>query len=136
MRDLLQDTVNPDVIDSHGRTPLSWALSWAAESGKTGIVLTLLEEGADLLVDNGAYIDAADVSGRTPLLLAAKNGYHSIAEHLLEHGANIESRDDDGNSSLSWAVKMGHRAVIKLLVEHGADVQAEDDRGQTPLAWA
>ena len=41
---LLKNRHNPDVKDTYGRTPLSWA----AENGHEAVVKLLLEKGAEL----------------------------------------------------------------------------------------
>ena len=62
VRDLLSSN-NPDLKDSHSRTPLSWA----AEYGNEAVVQLLLRKGADMRVENR--------SGYTALQIAVFNNH-------------------------------------------------------------
>ena len=158
---LLKNRHNPDVKDTYGRAPLSWAaangheavaklllekgaeleakddvygrtpLSWAAANGHEAVAKLLLEKGAELEAKD-------DVLGRTPLSRAAASGHEAVAKLLLEKGAELEAKDDIyGRTPLSWAAANGHEAVAKLLLEKGAELEAKDDNyGETPLSWA
>ncbi|KAL8773444.1 MAG: hypothetical protein Q9209_001547 [Squamulea sp. 1 TL-2023] len=132
------------------------ALDWAVIEGKDDIVKILLEHGVDaeangrnkalflaaeeghattveMLLDNGAEVDAKDWLGSTALDFAAPGGYETTVRVLLQHGARLDLRDTQGNSVLHWAVP--HEAVTKLLLDRGADPNAKNERGQTPLCW-
>jgi len=104
------------------------------------------------LVELGAYIEAADEIGCTPLLCACARGQVAVAEYLLERGCNIESRNNRfGYTALHWAASQnqlvpgigvqiaagnGHTDVVRILIEHGANKDAADDYGQTALMCA
>ena len=67
-----REDVNPDFLDEfYSRTPLMWA----AEHGYEGIVKLLLER-------KDVNPNSLSKFGTTPLLLAARNGHHRIAELL------------------------------------------------------
>jgi hypothetical protein len=102
-----------EVCDSHGQTPLLWAV----RGGHEAVVQLLLEKGAD--------IEARDHSGQTALLWAAENGHRAVVQLLLEKGADIEARDHSGQTALLWAAENGHEAVVQLLLEKGADIEAD-----------
>jgi ankyrin repeat protein len=158
VRDLLQHTFDPDVTDSRGRTPLSWA----AEGDKPGIVVTLLEQGADVinsenrggfapiswaawkglrkvmepLLQFGADTDARDSNLYTPLILATWNGHREIVELLVDKGAYIDAADVSGRTPLLLAAKNGYRQIAEHLLEHGANIESRDDNGNSSLSWA
>ncbi|KAH0490783.1 hypothetical protein TgHK011_002235 [Trichoderma gracile] len=158
IRDLLQDTFDPDVTDSQGRTPLSWA----AERDKPVIVVTLLEQGADVnnsehregfapiswaawkglkdvmepLLQFGADTDARDSNLYTPLILATWNGHREIVELLVDRGAYVDAADVSGRTPLLLAAKNGYHSIAEHLLEHGANIEARDDDGNSSLCWA
>ena len=94
----------------------------AADRGHAKLLAFLL---APLHDDGGGYqelINAADVSGSTPLILACINGHVEAARQLLDHPGNkINATDGDGkvNSELS-VIACAHclqvdRSIIPLL---------------------
>ena len=68
---LLKNGYNPDLQDSYGRTPLSWA----ARGGHEAVVKLLLETGK---VD----VESKDEYGQTPLSLAAEGEHEAVVELL------------------------------------------------------
>ncbi|OWT43043.1 ankyrin repeats (3 copies) domain-containing protein [Pochonia chlamydosporia 170] len=92
----------------------------------------------EVLLAASADIESADKYGRTPLLLAAENGYGDIVKVLTDNGANVNSQDHEyGRTPLSWAAANGYEAIVKVLVENGANINSQDrDFGRTPLWWA
>ncbi|KAL7802862.1 ankyrin repeat-containing domain protein [Trichoderma afarasin] len=158
---LLQAGGNPDLKDTCGRTPLSWA----AQNGRIGVVARLLatrqvdadskdkwrqtplfyasankhEDVVKLLLEGGANINSksfGSYTGQTPLLHAAVNGNVAIAKLLLENGAMVDLRDRGGMTPLAFAAESGHEGVAQLLLDNDADLEGEDDSGQAPLAFA
>ena len=67
--------------------------------------------------------------GATPLIYAARAGFHDVVDVLLtkvgyEAVADIFSADVEGNTALHWAVYNDHRKVIKVLMtKAGAEKQ-------------
>ena len=124
---LLRDRYDPDLQDSYGWTPLSWA----AERGHEAVVKLLLETGK---VD----VDSKDSNGRTPLSRAAEGGHEAVAKLLLETGkVDVDSKDSNGRTPLLRAAEGGHEAVVKLLLKTGkVDVDSKDSNNRTPLLRA
>ncbi|RYP64313.1 hypothetical protein DL771_008815 [Monosporascus sp. 5C6A] len=127
-RMLIENGVDIDAKDSHGRTPLSYA----SERGHKAVVRLLLNKGADTM--------PADKSGRTSLSWASLNGHDAVVQLLLESGqvkVNAKGVMDDG-TPLYLAADQGHEAVVRLLLDSGkVDANAQDPvHGQTPLSRA
>jgi ankyrin repeat protein len=119
--------------NSWGETPLHVA----ASNGHRGV--------AEVLLANGADVNARDNSGRTPLHPSAWNGHKAVAELLLANGADVNARDKSGGTPLhqytrekisDGATEAACRDVAALLLAHGADVNATDSNGDTPLHMA
>jgi ankyrin repeat protein len=130
----------------HGCTPLHCA----ARYGHKQVAQLLIAEGAD--------VNAKDTRGRTPLDLAINRGRKEIVKLLLSRGAdvslhtaayigdlqrvqkfidvgaNVDAKDQKGQTSLHYAAKAGQIQVAELLIANGANVNAGDD--WTPLQEA
>jgi len=90
-------------------------------------------EEIDLLLDNGASIEARGMWSCTPLHIAAWTGQREAAETLLNRGAEIESRTSVGVTPLFIAVYEGQLPIVESLVDRGADVNTSQGE---PLLWA
>ena len=114
-----------------GHTPantLNSELHTAAEYGNT--------ETVELLIERGANIEATDIWGQTPLMIAALSGNTETVELLLDRGANIEAKDNMGRTPLHLAALCGNTETVELLLNRGANIEAKDNEGWTPLLLA
>ena len=75
----------------------------------------------ELLLQEGAQVNAMALDGRTPLHLTAIHGRHARAEPLLDHGASIDAVDKDANTPLHIASLNGHELLIRTLLSHKAE---------------
>lgn len=80
--------------------------------------------------------DVMDDDGRTPLHLAAMNGWLDVVERLLEAKAPINATDVHRQTPMHLAAHQNHASVIERLIAGGAMVNLADERGQTPLHLA
>ncbi|KAI9772445.1 MAG: hypothetical protein M1840_000648 [Geoglossum simile] len=165
MMGVLKNEYNPDLRDSYGQTPLSWA---AQEGHEMVVKLLLAKDGVDinskdsmmgltalslaaergheavvklLLGKDGVDINSKDSKrGLTALLLAAERGHEAVVELLLaKGGVNVDSKGlKMGLTALSLAAMRGHEAVVELLLaKDGVDVNSKDSRmGRTALSLA
>ncbi|KKT24249.1 MAG: hypothetical protein UW09_C0001G0312 [candidate division TM6 bacterium GW2011_GWF2_43_87] len=86
-----------------------------------------------LLLNSGADINATQFAGRTPLILAAKDGLLKIVKTLVDRGALINLKDTTGSghgsalnaTALFYAIDRNHLDLAKFLIENGADVTAK-----------
>ena len=81
--------------DDFGRT----ALHHAAAGG--------VEAAVELLLARDARVDAADVYGMTPLMLACGAEPPGSCARLLKAGASVAAADSAGNTALAYAVRRG-----------------------------
>ena len=92
---------------------------------------------AEILLTVGAYVNAKDKEGRTPLSWASWYGYEAVVKLLLEKGAVLDAESFHSDQTpLSYAAGNGHEAVVKLLLEKGAAREARSSSGRTPLSYA
>ncbi len=144
--------MSPDTKDNQGLT----ALMWASYQGKSEIVKTLLDKGADVNAPGGSSLSG----GITTALLCAVGGFleqdggnrAEVVKMLLDKGADVNVRlknlrnMEDGNTALlamSFYVSSPRRSdskdcleIVRLLLENGADVNAKGWRGKTALIAA
>ncbi|KAF5701323.1 Pfs NACHT ankyrin domain-containing protein [Fusarium mundagurra] len=130
-------------------------VSWACEEGHLAIAAFLLDQGAQVGVDDlvkfvgngntevvkvllekGADAGAADKDRTTPLYRAVQNGYSEIVKMLLEKGADARAADDAGSTPLHLASNNGHLETARILLDKRADIVAVDKYGSTPLHHA
>ena len=83
-----------------------------------------------------ADIDAKNVKGYSPLMLAAYHGRAEVVRYLLTRGADANSADNDGSTVLMGAAFKGDIDVVRLLIEAGADIDAHNAKGQTAIDFA
>jgi ankyrin repeat protein len=124
VRALVQKTVDVNVSDNDGTTPLHWA------SYRDDV------ESADLLIRAGARVDAATDLGVTPIWNASLNGSEAMVRRLLQAGANPNSPLLLGETPVMAAARSGSPAVVEQLIAKGANVNARAARGQDALMWA
>jgi ankyrin repeat protein len=121
------------------------------------------KELAELLIANGADVNATDDGGKTPLdwafgylkletidllrkhggksgvedsiIAAASLGNVNAVKDHLAAGTDVNTKDDRGRTPLHWAAYDGRNKIAELLITAGADVNANSDNG-TPLDTA
>jgi ankyrin repeat protein len=132
-----------DGLDDFGRSPLMQA----AEAGFADIARVLIDAKAkvygqssegdrptalhlaainghdelvEILIENGADIEAGNRNGSTALQDAASGGRYSTVQLLLSKNANPLAQGTDGETPLSQARDNRNREVERLLEEYGA----------------
>ena len=152
---LLNHRADVNALGSDGET----ALARAAVLGATDVARILIEHGArvnvrfakvnhlplhaaaahgflpliQLLLENGADVEARDASGFTPLLDAAEQGRTQAIRLLFNAGAKIDTTNTVGRSALWLAAARGHVESVAYLLNHNANPLLAAADGQTPL---
>jgi len=94
------------------------------------------KEVAELLIDNGADVNARDEDGDTPLDWADRRNQTATTALLRKHGGKTGEELGAGITPLQQVARDGHKEIAELLIAEGADVNAKNDYGWTPLHWA
>jgi len=96
-------------------------------------------ETLQVLLDNGADVNASDSNGDTALLIVVvrrNTGLMEIVRILLDKGADVNAKDKNGRTVLMVAASEGKVEVMQTLLAKGADVNARDSDGNTALIRA
>lgn len=88
----------------------------------------------EVLLDNGADIEARNRDGRTALHIASQCIHCFDTKLLLSRGANVNAVDKYMNTPLHYAVIHGSLGLklAKLLLDYGANVDAKNRANKTP----
>ncbi|KAF4222100.1 hypothetical protein CNMCM5878_006695 [Aspergillus fumigatiaffinis] len=144
---LMENSLNPNVLDHQGWTPLSQA----AQEGDVRTVEWLLGRrdiqcrNIDINQGWGGYIlpllaaiIASHPDVESALSLAARYGHLQVVDTILQDcRADRNSFDDEGHTALWWAAHEGQTAVVRRLLKD-ADVQVDikDRQGADALEAA
>lgn len=120
MHNLVMAGAKVDEPDRRMRTPLHVAV----ENGH--------EAAADYLLANKANVNAKNIDGTTPLMLANRA---SMAQSLLASKAEVNARDNAGKTALQGAVEAANEELVGMLLRRKADPNIFSE-GATPLMRA
>ena len=105
------------------------ALHYAAYKGNMDLF--------DLLMKNGATVEAVTNLGKNVLHMAAEGNQPSMIIYLIsQHGQDILSMDENGSTPLHWACYSGSEEAVNFLIYLNAKIDAQDKEKLTPLHLA
>mmetsp|Transcript_63784 Transcript_63784/g.77985 ORF Transcript_63784/g.77985 Transcript_63784/m.77985 type:complete len:209 (+) Transcript_63784:1-627(+) len=118
------DSVDPDVPNKIGQTPLMKAVS------KNNI------EAVQKLLDLKVNVNATSQAGKTALMEAVEKKHMELAETLLNAGANASLADSKGKTVLFPAAFRCDAAILAKLLDAKADPAAKAQHVGTALMMA
>lgn len=95
-----------------------------------------IREYVEVLLANGADIEAETKDGMTPLHLSSSQGHVGVTELLLNRGANVKAKMKNSNVAMHIACWKGHSTLVKMLLGKNADINAKGENGWVPLHYA
>lgn len=107
--------------------------------GKTGLHIAATHghyQMVEVLLGQGAEINATDKNGWTPLHCAARAGHLDVVKLLVESGGSPKTETNLGCAPIWFAASEGHNDVLKYLMEKEHDTYAlmEDRRVRYPCS--
>jgi ankyrin repeat protein len=99
---------------------------------------------AERYLRQGAFVNAKNCDGKTPLMLALENNHQYVAEMLIKAGANPNFADSGGTTPLMIAAQKGLVDTVKLLLSKGANPNTQQSNiksvyaseNRTPIMFA
>lgn len=91
---------------------------------------------AELLLKDGASLEARDRFGNMPLAIAAREGKLGLVKLFIEAKANVDARNLEGSTALFLAAENERVASARILLDHGADVNLPGRSAIAPLGAA
>eukprot|EP00127_Corallochytrium_limacisporum_P006495 Clim_evm26s229 gene=Clim_evmTU26s229 len=116
-------------MEGSGLTPLHYAATRASNvAGR---------RTAEMVLVNGADVNAQDVSGNTPMHTACIEDNQQVTRSLLDANANARMTNRIGATCLHVAALNDSQKCVKLIIDsHKGDVGIADHRGNLPLHFA
>src|SRR5262245_24268090 len=123
LRLLLSKGANPNLAAVNGQTPLMMAARGDVEA-------------MQLLIEQGADVNAKDGAGETALMSACAGGNAPAVQLLIGRGADVKVTSKRNETALGFAATSGVQASVEMLLAKGADVNVRNFRGYSPLMFA
>jgi len=88
---------------------------------------------AELLMNSGASVNAADSDGMTALHIAAGSSTagEQLIDALLRHGANVGARSKDDTTPMWLAALLRRADIVQKLGNRGTPINARNTEGRT-----
>jgi len=139
LRRLLHQNGDPNLRDAQGRTPLHWLSSRKKNEAAAKRILATWSQGdvqppspggplakeelaIDLLMEQGALLEARSTSDETPLVAALQWGQEDTARLLIARGADVSASDETGWTPTLLAAATGRVSMLDLVLDHGGSL--------------
>ena len=141
VRLLLVQKASPNAKDATGETPLMAAV-WFPDPDDPTVTMSpaIRADSAeevkrrsrivDLLLAQGAEVNAKDQAGDTALKYALSMGNLAFTKKLIQAGAEVNVVNGRGNTPLGFASARGRPGLVDLLKKSGAKGSREDALGE------
>jgi ankyrin repeat protein len=131
---LLRENYNPDVKVLDGQNAFIAAVSF----DHLDVVKRLSEDEDFISQQKESRVNHTATGGRTPLSIAAGNGFVEVVRQLLQHSRiQPDIADFDHWTPLFWAISGKHLDVAKLLLtDSRVSINRVDRSGRNVLSWA
>jgi ankyrin repeat protein len=103
MQELIQTKDDANLYGDNNKTILMYSV-WVGDM-----------KAVELLVKQGANINAQDASGKTALMLSLYKKYNDISLYLINQGADLELVSDDNTTALSLVGAQNKDDLVKAL---------------------
>lgn len=90
----------------------------------------------DYLIAKGAKVNASNVRGVTPLVVATNLNWIEGVEVLIARGARVDESNNAGETPLITAVHNRNLPLIRMLLKAGADPDRADNSGRSAREYA
>ncbi|XP_070541791.1 transient receptor potential cation channel subfamily A member 1-like [Ptychodera flava] len=106
------------------RSPLHLAITMTTN-------MDIIEE----MVEHGANVNAKDINGRTPVILATEHCPPAYLRDFLDRfpDVNVNETDDFGYSPILIAASQGNGRKLEILLKFDADMTERDHEGRTVI---
>eukprot|EP00803_Ostreobium_quekettii_P005176 evm.model.scf_1902.1 EVM.evm.TU.scf_1902.1 scf_1902:3212-15097(+) len=98
--------------------------------------LSLGQEDAYALANQGISANTKDRRGRTVLMKAAMGGNREFVNALINTSTNLDMQDKAGYTALMWAAVSGQDEIVSLLLDKNANIDIQNKYGSTALMMA
>jgi ankyrin repeat protein len=134
--ELLKNRANPNAKGFFGQTPLHTVAATRPRKFRDGSSADR-NPVVEMLLKNGAKIDAEDKWEQTPLLALINHSPDvKVAEKLIDGGANLKHVSRADGSALHMAAERGLHEMVDLLIKKGAPLLLKNAQGRTPSQHA
>ena len=131
---LLEKGVSIEQKGFNGYTPLMYAVN----ANQANTVYYLLSDKKN--INAKADVNATDIIGGTPLMLAAALGHYKILQMLIANKAKIDTVNEEEKTALMFAAENGNYDSVAYLLsderKEKAKINMQDIYGKTALTYA